>query len=94
MKPDRITLFTAGDAVNSIIARENLLRLLEDAGLEGFEYRTVDVLEEPFAALNAGIFITPALIVEAEGRRTVVYGNLSSRDSLCRILLTKRTEGA
>jgi hypothetical protein len=51
----------ARDAPNSCIARENLRRLKGSIAECDFGVEIVDVMENPQAALEHGVFVTPAL---------------------------------
>ena len=84
----KIRLYVAGDAPNSRIARENLNRLQKQMAAE-FHVEIVDVLKHPRAALDGGIFITPALQVLAPGPGALIFGNLSDDQALSTVFMRK-----
>ncbi len=77
-----ITLFIAGKASNSIIALDNLHRLLDRAGISRNRIQLVDVMEHPEEALDSGVFITPALLLGSGDSRVIIYGNLTKTREL------------
>ena len=82
-KTGTITLFFTGDAPRSRRARANLADALSALGLEAQNVSEVDLLKQPQAALDHGIFATPALMVDhGEGEPSIMYGDLSERDRL------------
>ena len=79
---DDHALFT-GDAPRSRRARANLSDALSALGLDANKAKEVDLLKDPQAALDHGIFATPALMVDhGEGEPSVMYGDLSETDRL------------
>lgn len=82
-----LILFVAGDSPRSSRARTNLQNSLESAGMGDTTVREIDLLREPEQAVAHGLLATPALLRAAEGdSRTILYGDLSDRDSLMRFL--------
>lgn len=77
MEQYRLRLFVAGDEPNSRRARENLAHICEEHVSEPCELEITDVLEDFEIALELGIYVTPALLIEAAGPRVTVFGNLS-----------------
>jgi len=77
-----LRLFVAGDAPNSRIARQNLKRLGERVGEAEIVIEIVDVLVDPRAAIEHGVYLTPALQIIEPGPSRFVYGNLSDEDAL------------
>ncbi len=77
-----VRLFVAGDAPNSRVARENLRRLRERVGECEFDIEIIDVLKNPQAALEHGVYVTPALQIIEPGPGTLVFGNLSDHETL------------
>ena len=75
-------LFIAGNALNSRIAKENLRQFIESSGKSRFQIEIIDVMENPQAALEHGIFVTPALQVIEPDHGGLLYGNLSDWDAL------------
>lgn len=79
----KLTLFITGDAPRSRRARTNLQATLASHGLEIDEVTEIDLLKNAQAALDNGIFATPALMIEPEdGESTVMYGDLSETKKL------------
>jgi circadian clock protein KaiB len=75
-------LFVAGDEPNSAIAKAALQRICQDY-LEGdCRVEIIDVLKDFQPALQENILVTPALIVQREAARTVVFGNLTNVDKV------------
>ncbi|HPR21663.1 MAG TPA: circadian clock KaiB family protein [Candidatus Sabulitectum sp.] len=77
-----IRLFIAGKAPNSIIALDNLHRLLDRAGISWNRVHIVDVMEHPEEALDRGVFITPALLLGSGDSTLIIYGNLTKTREL------------
>lgn len=74
----QLHLFVAGDEPNSRRARENLQRICSEH-LEGdCAIEETDVFSDFQRALEMGIYVTPALVVERPGRTVTVFGNLSN----------------
>lgn len=85
-----IRFFVAGDAPNSIIARDNLRRLRESLPEIHFEIEIVDVNVNPEIALQKGVFVTPALEVLEPPPGGIFYGNLSNSDPIRRLIETSK----
>ncbi|MBD3895449.1 hypothetical protein IEI94_06245 [Halomonas sp. ML-15] len=78
-----LILFVTGEAPRSRRAHQNLTTALAASGIGDAAPREIDLLGDPQEAINFGIFATPALmLVDASGRRTVLYGDLSDEHSL------------
>ena len=75
-------LFVAGDEPNSRQARDNLERICTEYVDDECEITVTDVLEEFDVALEAGIFMTPALIVSEPGPAVTIFGNLKNTSSV------------
>jgi hypothetical protein len=82
-------LFVAGNEANSALARASLDEICTKE-LEGqpCQVDVVDVLEDFQPALAENILVTPALIVEHSGSRTVIFGNLTDRERVLAVLRT------
>lgn len=72
----RLRLYVAGGARNSVLARDNLERLLQGAS-QAAEVEVVDVLSTPERALADGVLVTPTLIRLAPSPQRRIVGNLS-----------------
>lgn len=82
-KTGTVTLFFTGDAPRSRRARANLADALNALGVEAHRVREVDLLKQPQAALDHGIFATPALMLDHGDRDpSIMYGDLSEKDRL------------
>lgn len=77
-----LTLFLSGDSPNSRLARENLHALCGKARDKAYQIEIVDVFKCPQRALDASVFLTPALHVRSEDFAQTIYGNLSNHDIL------------
>jgi circadian clock protein KaiB len=86
----KVRLYIAGDAPNSRMAMENLDRLQKQMAAE-FHLEIVDVLKDPRAALDEGIFVTPALQVLDPGPGALIFGNLSDNQALSTVFTRKST---
>lgn len=82
----RLRLYVAGQAPNSLAARDNLRALLERAGHDGAEVEIVDVLEEPERGAGDGILVTPTLLRLAPEPARKIIGNLSDAEGALRAL--------
>lgn len=74
--PIRMTLFIAGDEVNSRRARENLARLCEQECKGRCELNVIDVLEDFQAAVEHNVMVTPTLIVTEPPPTVTILGDL------------------
>jgi circadian clock protein KaiB len=82
----RMTLFVAGDEVNSRTARANIRELCE-AELPGrCALDVVDVFKDVSSAARHGIVVTPTLLVHEPGPSLRVIGNLRDRAKLQKVL--------
>ncbi|HNB40242.1 MAG TPA: circadian clock KaiB family protein, partial [Anaerolineales bacterium] len=81
-----LRLFVAGNATNSRIARENLEQLLARHPEHEFEVEIVDLNVQPEFALDQGVFISPALQILEPSSGGIVYGNLSQKEVLEKVL--------
>lgn len=82
----RITLYVAGDAPSSRLARQVLEDLLaRDAARQ--RYRLIDVLAEPARALEAGLIATPTLVIEQDGWERRYVGDLRERATVLQEML-------
>jgi circadian clock protein KaiB len=80
--PLRLSLYVAGDSVNSRQAVRNLRKFCG----EEIKFEVVDVLEDGQAALDKQIWVTPTLLIENGGDSHRVIGTLSDAEVLERTL--------
>ena len=80
----RLTLYVAGNAPNSMMARANLERAL--ASIENHTLTLIDVFERPELALDDQVYVTPMLIRDGPPPRIRLVGNLSDPNALLQIL--------
>ena len=73
----RLRLFVAGDEPNSLKAKAVLSRLCDEYLKDRCEIRIVDVFEDYQAAIENGVSVVPALIVEAPPPERTIVGSLS-----------------
>ncbi|RLC32591.1 MAG: circadian clock protein KaiB [Deltaproteobacteria bacterium] len=78
----RFRLFVAGDEPNSLKAKAVLSRLCNEYLKDRCEIRLVDVFEDYQAAIDYGISVVPALIVEAPPPARTIVGSLSDEDKV------------
>ncbi|MBD3314880.1 MAG: circadian clock protein KaiB [Chitinivibrionales bacterium] len=80
----RLRLFTAGNEYNSMQARKNLKKFCQEHFGCDCELEEIDVLENPSAALQEQILVTPTLEVRTNGpeSRILIFGNLTDRRRL------------
>lgn len=86
----RLLLFVAGDEPNSQRARANLSRVHQAEFVHDYDVEVIDVLEDYRPALQYSVLVTPALVVERDGERVTILGDLRDEDRLREIL--SRTE--
>ncbi len=72
-----LRLFVAGDEANSVLAKASLDEICSAYPEHDCEIEVVDVLKDFRPALAENILVTPTLIVDRGGARTVIFGNLS-----------------
>ncbi len=82
----KMILFVAGEGLNSVRARENLLRVCEDRLKGRYDLEVVDVLKDYKAALAHNILVTPALLVTEPPPKVTVLGDLSDTSKLLKAL--------
>lgn len=70
-------LFIARGAPNSRLALRNLRRILEERGVPDSVLEVVDVLENPDAALEHRVLVTPTLLRLRPEPQTRVIGSLA-----------------
>ncbi len=75
----RFRLFVAGGGPNSARAKGALGEICADLVEGQYHVEIVDVLEDFRYAVQEGIALTPALIVEGPQHRTVIFGNLTDK---------------
>ena len=81
-----LRLYVAGDAPNSVLARSNLNRLLENVDPGAYRLEVIDCLREPLRAIADGVLVTPTLLrVEPQPQRTVV-GSLSAPERVAEVI--------
>ncbi len=77
----RLRLYVAGNAPNSVAAKQNLRALLEELGRKA-DLEVVDVLSDPRRGLRDGILVTPTLIKVTPAPEARVLGSLRDRTVL------------
>lgn len=82
----KLRLYVAGDAPNSLQARQNLNRLLSTLSADAYELEVVDCLADPKRTLRDGIVVTPTLLKVEPEPRTTVIGTLGDADYLRRTI--------
>ncbi|MFW6171595.1 MAG: circadian clock KaiB family protein [Planctomycetota bacterium] len=80
--PVRMTLFVADGELNSLCAKENLMRLCKEQLESHYELEVVDVLENFQAAVDHNIMVTPTLIVTDPPPGIRLLGDLRNTDRL------------
>jgi circadian clock protein KaiB len=86
----RMMLFLAEGEPNSMLARENLHRICEEASEVEFEIQEVNVFERYQEALDHGVMVTPCVVLVEPGPRVMVAGTLGDREKVRTLLrLTK-----
>jgi circadian clock protein KaiB len=78
----KLRLFITGNAPNSRIAQENLKAICAQYKKHALEIETVDVMENPTAAIENGIYLTPALQIIEPGPGVTIFGNLNNQSIL------------
>jgi circadian clock protein KaiB len=82
----KLRLYVAGDAPNSLQAKQNLEKLLGSITPDAYELEVVDCIADPRRTLQDGIVVTPTLLKVAPEPRATVIGNLSDLDYLRRTI--------
>lgn len=72
-----LRLYVAGDAPNSLLARDNLRTLLSAMPPDAVSLEVIDCLREPQRALRDGVLVTPTLVRMAPTPRRTIVGTLS-----------------
>lgn len=80
-----IRLFVTGNAPNSRLAKQNLKRLQEKLSKYRFEIDIIDINHDPQAALEEGVYVTPALQILKPDPGQLIFGNLNDHDILQQI---------
>ena len=89
----RLRLFVAGDEPNSLKAKSVLSRLCDRHLKDRCEIRLVDVFDDYQAAIDSGVSVVPALIVEAPPPARVIVGSLCDEDKVLAALGLAGEEG-
>ena len=76
----RLRLFVAGDEPNSLKAKGVLWRLCDKYLKDRCEIRIVDVFDNYQDAIENGVSVVPALIVEAPPPARIIVGWLGDED--------------
>ncbi|MCA2001497.1 MAG: circadian clock KaiB family protein [Chloroflexi bacterium] len=76
----RLRLFVAGDEPNSAQAKAVLARICDKYLGGRCEIQIVDVFEDYQAAIDYGVSMVPALIVESPPPARTIVGSLSDED--------------
>jgi circadian clock protein KaiB len=83
----KFRLYVAGEALNSVLARANLIALCRAYLPDRHEIEFVDVFLEPKRALADGIFMTPTLVKVAPSPAPKrIVGSLSQAQPLLQAL--------
>ncbi|GAB6096604.1 hypothetical protein JCM14469_28570 [Desulfatiferula olefinivorans] len=77
-----LRLFVAGDARNSMRARENLRRFLDETPKLRCDLEIIDVLVQPEVMIEQNVFLTPALQRLKPQPERLIYGNLDDVTTL------------
>ena len=91
-KKGLLRLYVAGTAPNSVAARDRLSDALREEE-PSCEVEIVDVMETPERALEDHVLVTPTLVRVRPLPQTQVFGNLSDRQALERLLEPLRRKG-
>jgi circadian clock protein KaiB len=81
-----LRLFVAGNEANSALARAALEKICVDYLAGNCRVDIVDVLQDYEPALRENILVTPALVVQQAGVRSVIFGNLTDMDKVLAVL--------
>jgi len=82
-----LVLFLTSDSPRSQRARANLADAVREQGLDGLEVSVIDLVKHPAAAVQHGVFATPALMrAGTSDSASVLYGDLSDHDRLTQFL--------
>ncbi|HSG88960.1 MAG TPA: circadian clock KaiB family protein [Pseudomonadales bacterium] len=76
-----LVLFIGGPSAASARAEANLRAALEALD-QPSQLRIVDVLDDPGPAMDAGVLLTPTLVISAPGPVRMLVGDLSRRELL------------
>ena len=82
-------LFVAGDEPNSMLAKNNLLRICHEHLNGCNDIQIVDVLQDFSKAIDHGIIVTPTLILMQPEPRVTIYGNLNDTGKVMAALRLK-----
>ncbi|MCG6940621.1 MAG: circadian clock protein KaiB [Thiohalocapsa sp.] len=86
----RFLLYVAGAKETPEAAETRLRRLLAQTLTTPHEIEVIDVLEEPYRADEAGVLMTPTLVVRSGGCERRLVGDLSDLSRL-RLVLSDPT---
>jgi len=85
----QLVLLVTGSSPRSSRARANLQEALRTIDTEAIRLTMIDLLTQPRTALDYGVFASPALLWDHEGRASaVLYGDLSNQAALHLFLTT------
>jgi len=72
-----LTLYIAGDAINSLRALTNLRTICDTHFKARYQLEIVDIFEHPLQALADKVLVTPTLVKTAPEPRLSLMGDLS-----------------
>lgn len=84
--PFRLCLYVAGDSPSSRTARQIIAELTTEGDGPVLVCEVIDVLRNPARALEAGLLVTPTLIVEDAHRKRRFLGELRGRQDLVQLI--------
>ena len=83
-----LRLFVAGDGLESTQAEERIVQLCESQLQQRYELDVIDVLENPVAALDNHVVVTPMLILVEPPPRVTILGDLRDTDKVLAAFLS------
>ncbi len=89
-----LRLYVAGDAPNSVAARANLANALSSLSPGEARVEIVDVFDNPDAALQDAVFVTPMLVRRSPAPRVRVVGTLADRATVLQAIRGSDDDGA
>ncbi len=88
----QLHLFVAGSGADSYQARDNITQLCAAHLQAGYQLEVTDVVENPTAALEHNVVITPMLLLVAPPPRVTILGNLYDTDKVLAALRLSRRD--
>lgn len=85
-KAHEFTLYVTGSTASSNATIAQFRHFCEEQWSQGYVLEVVDLHDDPAAAANRGVFVTPTLVVQIDGKTKKLVGNFGDVTAVAREL--------